>query len=251
MERGAILERTKMTVELKGDKEKHTASTQPCPSTVAPPRPSAPQPIIKPKPVPPTTAAPKSAQPRPTAPSSSAAAQNIIRTAAPTPQPTNKPNTDTKPTATSQPTQKSSIPAAAPASPPDNYTEPPPTIEMKVYLESAAAGFGNYLSESTFDLIPFPENEVPPRADFGVRISGDSMEPTIPNNSIAWIEATPQIENGQIGIFVLNNEAFCKELSIDQENKTAYLISHNGKYKTIEIKLQDNCRTIGRVLFQG
>ena len=50
----------------------------------------------------------------------------------------------------------------------------------------------------------------------------------------------------QIGIFVLNGEAYCKRL--EYRGGEAYLCSFNPKYSPIHILPSDNLRIIGRVL---
>ncbi len=92
-------------------------------------------------------------------------------------------------------------------------------IKMAVYDEPAAAGIGNYLQGSSFEFMSVPENSVPSGADFGVRISGNSMDPKIKDGSIVWVKSQVSLENGEIGVFVLNNEAYCKRLHIDYANQ--------------------------------
>lgn len=121
--------------------------------------------------------------------------------------------------------------------------------EMPVYNEPAAAGIGNYLQDSTYEMMNFPLDSIPDGAEFGVRISGDSMEPVIQDGSIVWVKPQVSIENGEVGIFVLNNDAFCKRLHIDYDKKIVELISDNTNYKPIVIKTIDSLRTVGKVLF--
>jgi DNA-binding Xre family transcriptional regulator len=126
-----------------------------------------------------------------------------------------------------------------------------PCVKMKIYNEPAAAGIGDYLSDysdNNYDIEEFPENDIPCKASFGVRISGDSMEPDIANGSVVWVKEQAAIENNQIGIFVLNGESYCKKLHIDYENRIVELVSLNPKYKNIVVKEDDNLRTVGRVL---
>ena len=121
-------------------------------------------------------------------------------------------------------------------------------INVIVYDEPAAAGAGNYLNDQESSTVRFPEGVVPRRADFGVRIDGDSMEPEIPNGSIVFVESLPQIEDGEIGIFLLNGNGYCKCLHIDQKKKQVRLVSDNSKYKDIVISESDDLRTFGKVV---
>lgn len=44
--------------------------------------------------------------------------------------------------------------------------------DMPVYNEPAAAGIGNYLQGSAYEMMSFPADSIPVGAEFGVRISG-------------------------------------------------------------------------------
>ncbi|MCL2837609.1 MAG: hypothetical protein FWE04_00870 [Oscillospiraceae bacterium] len=123
-----------------------------------------------------------------------------------------------------------------------------PTVTIQVPYESMAAGFGNYLSDSSYEKIDFPVSKVPNGTDYGVRISGDSMNPTIPDGCIAFVRCRPAIENGKIGLFSLNGEGYCKRLEVDSENRTISLVSDNDKYKPIKVGAEDYLHTYGEVL---
>ena len=62
---------------------------------------------------------------------------------------------------------------------------------------------------------------------FGVRISGDSMEPEFHDGQIAWVLQQESVANGEIGIFALNGEAYIKKLQNDKDG--IFLISLNEK----------------------
>jgi SOS-response transcriptional repressor LexA len=122
--------------------------------------------------------------------------------------------------------------------------------EMKVYNEAAAAGLGNYLSgdDMNYESLLFPASDIPRGSEFGIRISGDSMEPNILNGSIVWVKGQPVVENGEVGIFILDGSAYCKRLRIDHEQKAVYLDSFNKAYEPIKVIKADDLRTIGKVL---
>lgn len=122
-------------------------------------------------------------------------------------------------------------------------------INVRVYSLAASAGLGNYLDEyEAYDMIGFDTDKIPHKADFGIRISGDSMEPDIRNSSIVWVKQQIQVDNGDIGIFILNGEAFCKKLNIDHKMRKVTLVSLNKKYRPIVIAEHDDLRTVGKVL---
>lgn len=80
------------------------------------------------------------------------------------------------------------------------------------------------------------------RADTIITVTGDSMLPTFQDGDELLVEYTPEIEVGEIGIFVVAGEGFVKEYQPDG------LHSHNPKYKTIRPAQDDNFRCVGRVL---
>lgn len=122
--------------------------------------------------------------------------------------------------------------------------------EIKVYDQPAAAGLGNYLDEPDYHIEQYPVSVIHSKTDFGIIISGDSMEPKIHNGGTVFVQATPSIDPGKIGIFVLNREAYCKKLVVDHEKRQVRLVSINPKYEDIIIRESDDLDTVGLVLGQ-
>lgn len=121
--------------------------------------------------------------------------------------------------------------------------------ELDVYDEPAAAGLGNYVdSAPTHHLEQYPTEMIPSKTDFGVLISGTSMEPKIPNGSTVFVQAAPVLDSGEIGVFVLDGQAYCKKLVIDHENHRTLLRSMNPEFVDMEIQPWAEFRTLGRVL---
>lgn len=120
--------------------------------------------------------------------------------------------------------------------------------ELDVYDQPSAAGFGNYLDVPVAQKQQYPAGIVPAATSFGILISGDSMEPKIHNRSTAFVQAVPAIDHGEIGIFVLNGQSYCKQLVIDHQKREVRLHSFNNRYDDIVISEHDDLRTIGRVL---
>jgi len=124
----------------------------------------------------------------------------------------------------------------------------PATKELAVHDEPAAAGMGNYLSSGGSEMMSFPEGQIPHGADFCIRISGDSMEPKIPDGCIVYVHSCPAIESGEIGIFCLNGDSYCKKLFVDRKRQEIRLESLNPAYSSLEIGAEDYLHTFGRVL---
>lgn len=94
----------------------------------------------------------------------------------------------------------------------------------------------------------YPAELVPDRTDFGVLISGDSMEPKIPDGSTVFVQSCATMDAGEVGIFVLGGKAYCKMLAIDHAQHQVRLVSVNPAYADIPIGEADELRTLGRVL---
>ena len=85
-----------------------------------------------------------------------------------------------------------------------------------------------------------------PDADFGVRVSGDSMEPLYLNGQIIWVHQQETLEDGEIGIFFLDGEAYVKKYH--QTPDGISLISMNKKYAPNKVSSGSVFRTIGKVV---
>ncbi len=124
----------------------------------------------------------------------------------------------------------------------------PAPIAMKtmlVYNFPAAAGRPLY-AEDDFTHLDFPAADIPQGADFGIRVKGDSMTPTIMDGAIVWVHKQQELQNGQIGIFMLRDEAVCKRFQKDR--RAVRLLSDNPAFTPIVLKDMDGFRLVGRVL---
>lgn len=119
------------------------------------------------------------------------------------------------------------------------------TRQIRQFRLLASAGTGNFLDSDDYDMVEVGD-EVPESADFGIKLSGDSMEPKYVDHQVVWVHQQTVLQNGEIGIFCLNEQAFCKKISYD-ENGT-YLISLNTKYKPIQVKEEDMFTIFGKVV---
>lgn len=119
-------------------------------------------------------------------------------------------------------------------------------IEMLVYANPAAAGTPLY-AESDYERLEFPADEVPRGADFGIRISGRSMEPTVEDGAIAWVRKTLEMPNGTVGVFMLNDSAVCKRYFKEPEG-TVRLESDNPKFDPVPVTEFDVFVPVGEVV---
>lgn len=116
---------------------------------------------------------------------------------------------------------------------------------IKLFDLPASAGTGSFLDGENFTEVEVGE-EVPATADFGIRISGDSMEPRFVNGQIVWVQKQDTLNNGEIGIFFLDGNAYCKKLQDDE--KGLYLISLNSTYEPIAITENQTFKIFGKVV---
>lgn len=117
--------------------------------------------------------------------------------------------------------------------------------KIRLFDIPASAGTGSFLDSDDFTMLEVGE-EVPTEADFGIRISGDSMEPQYINGQIVWIHQQETLSDREIGIFFLDGDAYCKKLKDDTDG--LFLISLNTKYKPIPIKAETNFKIFGKVV---
>ncbi len=127
-----------------------------------------------------------------------------------------------------QPNAESSIP----------YT---PIRLINYYYRLASAGTGQII----FDMPPTKRIEIPnipeyKKADYAIGVNGNSMNPAFQDGDMLLIEMTEEINRGEIGIFLVDNESYVKQLG-DKE-----LISLNPDYKNIP--LTENSKCMGRVI---
>ena len=116
--------------------------------------------------------------------------------------------------------------------------------ERKVFYTTVSAGTGSFLDGEDYEMYTSPD--IPEEASFGVYVSGDSMEPRYHNEELIWIEQTEQLEDGEIGIFYLDGNAYVKKFQ-NNENGT-YLVSLNKKYDSIPVTENNSFKIFGRVL---
>lgn len=80
---------------------------------------------------------------------------------------------------------------------------------LPVYeLEGAS---GNIVGMTGYTLVE-AGNEVPWTANFGVRITGASMEPDYHDGQVVWIKQQPKLEHGDVGVFQYENKRYFKRL---------------------------------------
>lgn len=136
-------------------------------------------------------------------------------------------------------------------------------IDMPVSDLAVSAGTGAFLDEGNFHMVSFPEASVPKGADFGVRVSGDSMEPVYHDGQIVWVQQCDRVRVGEVGVFIYDGEGYLKvydeqdPIDSNKEDftdsygriyKQPVMISYNQKYENRPVSAQAGFQVVGRVL---
>lgn len=112
---------------------------------------------------------------------------------------------------------------------------------ISYYFKNASAGTGQLV----IDNLPDKDIEIPDKPEYrnvsyAIGVNGSSMEPAFQDGDILLVEATQEIEVGDVGIFQINNECFVKKLGEKE------LISLNKDYKNIP--LDETALALGKVI---
>ena len=91
-------------------------------------------------------------------------------------------------------------------------------------------------------MIEIPVDETSIHADYVLRVSGRSMEPLYEDGDLILIQSMPTVDIGDLGIFIINNEAFFKKRGKNE------LISLNSKFQNIPLNEFDRVDCKGKVL---
>ena len=112
---------------------------------------------------------------------------------------------------------------------------------IQYYQHLASAGTGQVVFEDMpVDRIAIPDLPKYRRVSYAISVNGHSMQPLFYDGDMLLIEPTCDIEIGEIGIFIVGNEAFVKKLG-DGE-----LISLNKDYDNVPLTEYAKC--MGRVV---
>lgn len=136
-------------------------------------------------------------------------------------------------------------------------------IDMPVSNLAVSAGTGEFLDEGNFEMVSFPESAIPHGAEFGIRVNGDSMEPTYHHGQIVWVQQCDRIGIGEVGIFIYDGDGYMKvydEQEPDEDIQEDFmdsdgvvhmqpvLHSYNQKYEPRVVSAHAGFQIVGRVL---
>ena len=132
-----------------------------------------------------------------------------------------------------------------PAAPVTRSTDLPAGLRRRsigLYDLPVSAGVGEFLADDCRTEIMIPDDARTAEADYALRIKGDSMEPRYRSGDVLLIQTAESVEEGELGIFVLDGAGYFKKYGGD------HLISLNPDYAPIPLRDFAEVSCCGRVV---
>ena len=107
-------------------------------------------------------------------------------------------------------------------------------------LQAVSAGFGQLADDETATKVAVLYNSQTAKADYIMRVRGDSMEPEILDGERVLVRKQPAVEPGEIGIFIRGGERYVKIYRGD------HLESINPAYDDVSLEEYSVC--VGKVI---
>ena len=112
---------------------------------------------------------------------------------------------------------------------------------------AVSAGTGEWLEDEYKEEITISADKVPSSPyDLVLRVNGDSMEPLFQNHEYIFVRKTTEIRNGQIGVFIVDNEAYLKKAYIEKDHLR--LVSLNKAYDDLLFNSLNDIKVVGVVV---
>lgn len=125
-----------------------------------------------------------------------------------------------------------------------------PSRMLPVYDMPSAAGVNVPMDNDQYEMMAV-EDDIPSRAQFGVRIQGESMMPYIGDGDIVYVDPSATLRVGDVGIFAVDGAVYCKIYYLDGEGNLT-LVSANPDLQEANIYVDrtsgQEVHTFGKVL---
>lgn len=112
-------------------------------------------------------------------------------------------------------------------------------------LGTVKAGYDYLASENIVGYIAIEKNVPDPEDYFALKVTGDSMQPILYENDIIVVHKQNDVENGQVAIIILGEEATVKK--VVKYDDYIELIAFNSYYPPKKIYKNDDFKIIGKV----
>ena len=117
------------------------------------------------------------------------------------------------------------------------------TIFIEYSTLKVSAGTGEPLIDDTYhDFLKVKRSDLTDEANFAVQISGNSMLPRFKDKEWVLVRSQPDVEIGEIGIFIIDGNGYIKERAADR------LVSINPEYDDIYFKENQDIKCKGLVI---
>lgn len=126
----------------------------------------------------------------------------------------------------------------------------PEEFNFKIPIVShASAGTGKEVfdNDEILDVLELPD-KISKKVDFATYVEGDSMSPRILDGNIILIRKDVILEDGDIGLFNLNNLIYVKKIKYNPFTKKTTLVSINKDYDPIPVNANDEFKILGKVV---
>ena len=131
---------------------------------------------------------------------------------------------------------------------PSNLIEIKETISVPL-IGSIACGDPILAEENVTDYISFPSELLPSGGKFFfLKADGDSMDPTIRNQSLVLIRKQADVEDGEIAAVIFDDETEATLKRVKRQNKAIILIADNSKFPPILVDKNNPIRIIGKAI---
>lgn len=122
------------------------------------------------------------------------------------------------------------------------HSRPSVTLRRPFTQVAAAEGAGAFLIDSDYDEVKVELNSFTQKADLILKVVGRSMEPEIHNGDHILVREQPSVEEGEIGVFIIDGNGFLKQSGPDR------LISLNPDIDDVIIKDQQTAECYGKYI---
>lgn len=114
-------------------------------------------------------------------------------------------------------------------------------------LGKVKAGYNYLAQENWTGLVSIDKEVSDPENYFALSVTGNSMEPILYEDDIVIVHSQNDVENGQVGIVLINNEeATIKK--IQKYDNHIELVAFNSYYPVRKLTKDDNFSIIGKVV---
>lgn len=117
-------------------------------------------------------------------------------------------------------------------------------------VSQISAGLPIYSEENLIDYIYFATNKLnSDKEEFGLKVSGDSMDKIFQDGDIVVVEKDSVVENGQLGVVMVNGyNATVKRIRYNDDQIILIPESNNSNHYPQVYNAKDEVKIIGRVV---